>query len=245
MHRFFVSSQVIHQDHVVLHGPTVHQIRDVLRMHAGDEITLLDNTGWAYRTELVGVERDVVRGRVLERCQPDTEPRTRITLYQGLLKAQKFDWVLQKGTELGIAAFVPVLSSRSIVGDVQDVRDTKLGRWQRIIVEAAEQAGRAVLPTLSGVMSFKQVCQVAAAQGLALIPWEGEQSYRLRQALQGATSNSIGLVIGPEGGFSEQEVAAAREAGVTPITLGPRILRAETAGLAAATAVLYALGDFG
>jgi 16S rRNA (uracil1498-N3)-methyltransferase len=161
-----------------------------------------------------------------------------------LLKAQKFEWVLQKGTELGIAGFVPVLSSRSIIGSVQDVRDAKLERWQRIIAEAAEQSGRAVLPSLAGPMAFKPACQAAAQQGLALIPWEEERVYRLRQALD-ASPKHISLLIGPEGGFAAEEVATAREAGVVPVTLGPRILRAETAGLAAATAILYALGDFG
>ncbi len=245
MHRFFVSPQAIHDDRVVLHGSTVHQIRDVLRMQPGDEITLLDNTGWAYRAALSAVERDVVQGRVLTKWECATEPGARITLYQGLLKAQKFEWVLQKGTELGIAGFVPVLSSRSIIGSVQDVRDAKLERWQRIIAEAAEQSGRAVLPRLAGPMPFEPACQAAAQQGLALIPWEEERAYRLHQALDASPSKHISLLIGPEGGFAEEEVATAREAGVVPVTLGPRILRAETAGLAAATAILYALGDFG
>jgi 16S rRNA (uracil1498-N3)-methyltransferase len=111
MHRFFVSPQAIKDSRVILRGTIVHQIRDVLRMHPGDDIVLLDNSGWAHRAELVTVDRDAVRGRVVEKWKLETEPQTRITLYQGLLKGQKFDWVLQKGTEIGIAAFVPVLAS--------------------------------------------------------------------------------------------------------------------------------------
>lgn len=245
MHHFFVPPQDIHENRVVLRGATAHQIRDVLRMRPGDEIMLFDNTGWAYHAELGAVEREVVHVRVLDKSQWKTEAQTRVTLYQGLLKAGKFEWVLQKGTELGIAEFVPLLASRSMVGSVEDVSDAKIERWQRIIVEAAEQSGRAALPDLARPMLFKQACQAAHQQGLALIPWEEERSFRLRQALQDHPSKHVSLMIGPEGGFAEEEVATARKAGVIPVTLGPRILRAETAGLAAATAVLYEMGDFG
>jgi 16S rRNA (uracil1498-N3)-methyltransferase len=214
-------------------------------MRPGEEIMLFDNTGWAYRAALDAVEREAVHALVVDRLQWKTEAQTRVTLYQGLLKGNKFEWVLQKGTELGIAEFVPVLAARSVAGGVQDVSNAKLERWQRIIAEAAEQSGRAVLPNLRKPMLFKQACQAAHQQGLALIPWEEERSFRLRQALQDHPSKHVSLMIGPEGGFAQEEVASAREAGVIPVTLGPRILRAETAGLAAATAVLYEMGDFG
>jgi 16S rRNA (uracil1498-N3)-methyltransferase len=246
MHRFFVSPQAIRDDRVILHGSLVHQIRDVLRMHPGDNIVLLDNSGWAYRAELVTIDRDAVRGHVIERWRLETEPASRITLYQGLLKGQKFEWVLQKGTEIGIAAFVPVLAARCIIGTVNDVSDARVERWERIIVEAAEQAGRAALPHLSNVMLFANACEQAGRAGLALVPWEGERSRGLREALQNVPkSREISLFIGPEGGFADEEVAAAQDHGVMPVSLGPRILRAETAGLAAASAILFELGDLG
>ena len=225
MHRFFVPPHSIKESRVVLRGTIVHQIRDVLRMRPGDDIVLLDNSGWAQRAELVTIDRDAVRGRVVEKWKLETEPQARITLYQGLLKGQKFEWVLQKGTEIGIIAFVPVMAARCVIGAVTDVSTARVERWERIIVEAAEQAGRA---------------------GLALIPWEGERSRGLREALQGVPkSKEIGLFIGPEGGFTEEEIATAQERGVIPVSLGPRILRAETAGLVAASAILYELGDLG
>src|SRR5512143_3560356 len=115
MHRFFVSPQAIRENRVIMRGTVVHQIRDVLRMHPGDEIVLLDNSGSAYRAELVTVDHDAVRGRVVDKWKLETEPAAHITLYQGLMKGQKFDWVLQKGTELGIRAFVPLLSARCII----------------------------------------------------------------------------------------------------------------------------------
>jgi 16S rRNA (uracil1498-N3)-methyltransferase len=246
MHRFFVSPQAIRDNRVVLRGTIVHQIRDVLRMRPGDPVVFLDNSGWAQRAELVTVDRDVVRGRVIEKWRLETEPGARITLCQGLLKGQKFDWVLQKGTELGIAAFVPVLASRCIVGSLNDVSDARVERWQKIIVAAAEQAGRARLPHLANAMLFANACESAARAGLALIPWEGERVLGLREALQQVPrSKEIHLFIGPEGGFTDEEVSVARDLGVTSVSLGPRILRAETAGLVAAAVILYALGDLG
>ncbi len=247
MHRFFVSPQAIRDNRIVLRGTVVHQIRDVLRMAPGDEIVLLDNSGAAYRAELVTVDRDAVRGRVIDKAILETEPRTRITLYQGLLKGQKFDWVLQKGTELGITAFVPVLAARCVVGSLEDVSDVRLERWQRIIAEAAEQSGRAVLPALAAAMLFEHACESAVLRGgYALVPWEQEHALGLREALgRVPESRNIHLFIGPEGGFGEDEIAAARRFGAVPVSLGPRILRAETAGLAAAAAILYELGDLG
>ena len=246
MHRFFVPPHSIKENRVALRGTIVHQIRDVLRMRPGDEIVLLDNSGFAHRAELVTIDRDTVRGRVIEKWKLETEPQARLTLYQGLLKGQKFEWVLQKGTEIGIVAFVPILTARCVVSAVNGVSDARVERWERIVVEAAEQAGRAALPHLSPATLFAHACAQATRGGLALIPWEDEHSRGLREALQNVPkSKEISLFIGPEGGFAEEEIAVAQERGVIPVSLGPRILRAETAGLVAASAILYELGDLG
>jgi 16S rRNA (uracil1498-N3)-methyltransferase len=246
MHRFFVSPQAIRDNRVVMRGTVVHQIRDVLRMKPGDAFVLLDNSGYAYHAEIVTIDREALRGRVIEKWKLETEPRARLTLYQGLLKGQKFEWVLQKGTEIGIAAFVPVLAARCIVGSVEEVSAARLERWQKIVVEAAEQAGRAVLPPIGTAMLFAHACEYAARGGLSLIPYEGEHSRGLREGLANIPkSKEINLFIGPEGGFTEEEIALAREHNILPVSLGPRILRAETAGLAAASAILYELGDLG
>ncbi len=246
MHRFFISPQAIRDNRVILRGTLVHQIRDVLRMKPGDEFVLLDNSGFAQRAELVTIDRDTVRGRIVEKWKLETEPQARITLYQGLLKGQKFDWVLQKGTELGITAFVPVLAERCILSSLDDVSAARVERWERIVVEAAEQAGRAVLPSLASAMLFAHACDQAKRNGLALIPWEDEHERGLREALANVPkSKEVSLFIGPEGGFTEDEIAVARERGIISVSLGARILRAETAGLAAASAILYELGDLG
>ncbi|MCX7840326.1 MAG: 16S rRNA (uracil(1498)-N(3))-methyltransferase, partial [Anaerolineae bacterium] len=161
VHRFFVSPQTIRDNRVVMRGPVVHQIRDVLRLKPGDTFVLLDNSGWAHRAEIVTLDREVLRGRVVDKWKPETEAATRITLYQGLLKGQKFEWVLQKGTELGVAAFVPLLAARCVIGSLEDVTEARMARWQKIIVEAAEQAGRAILPHISAAMLFAHACEQA------------------------------------------------------------------------------------
>lgn len=246
MHRFFVPPNSIHNNRIVLRGTMVHQIRDVLRMKPGDRIILLDNSGYAHQTELVTIDRDTVRARIVEKWKLETEPMARVTLYQGLLKGQKFDWVLQKGTEIGISAFVPVLAARCVIGNLEDVSDARIERWERIIVEAAEQAGRAALPHLSSPLMFAHACERAMQSGLTLIPWEGERNRSLREALQAIPkSKEISVFIGPEGGFTEEEIDAAQKRGLMAVSLGPRILRAETAGLVTASAILYELGDLG
>ena len=243
MHRFFIPPQWIDHDRVVIKGKQVLQLRNVLRMTKGDRILVLDNSGWQYEVELKSVERERVEGVVREKSLSLAEPCIKIVLYQALLKGEKFEFVLQKDTELGIASFVPMVCERCVVG-VKDASDRKLNRWRRIIAEAGEQSRRGKLPLLEPVQSFESACQLV--QGFSLLAWEGEKALGLRAALagQGAKEiSSVNLFIGPEGGFSPAEVEFAHGCGVVPITLGRRVLRAETAGLVAATAILYECGD--
>jgi 16S rRNA (uracil1498-N3)-methyltransferase len=170
-----------------------------------------------------------------------------ITLYQAVLKGERFAWALQKGTEVGVSAFVPLITERSIIADLHVV-DAKVERWQRIIQEAAEQCGRGKVPELRHGQMLRQALKTPAWPGaLRLIPWEGEHAVALSQVLRECNLNEgarIELFVGPEGGFSDAEIAWARSHHVRPISLGPRILRAETAGLAAAIGILYQCGEF-
>jgi len=247
-HRFFIPPEWIDGRQVTLIEDVAHQIRHVLRMGAGDRIIVLDDSGWEREVELTRVAQNVVMGRVIEERLAPGEPRTKISLYQGVLKAQKLEWVLQKGTELGLIEFIPVVCERSVVGDLEDV-DRKLGRWGRIIREAAEQSGRGRLPVLRPAMLFAQGCQRSKRSGgLALVPWEGEKATSLRSALTAGGEGedrpfSISIFIGPEGGLTQAEVKTAQGYDVQSVGLGPRMLRAETAGLVAASAILYELGD--
>jgi 16S rRNA (uracil1498-N3)-methyltransferase len=236
-----------------------HQARDVLRLAVGDPLTLLDGLGGEWPATLSVVTRARVTARVGARRASAAEPRTRVVLYQGLLKGAKLELVLQKGTELGVAAFVPVASARAVAsGD--ELGGAKRARWQRILVEATEQCGRARVPELRPPQTLAQALASLPADGLALMPWEEEHTLSLRAALlrgrerwqrsgagqhDDAGAPEIALFIGPEGGFGRDEVAMARAHGVLPVTLGPRILRAETAALVAAALALEACGDLG
>jgi len=245
MHRFFIPPEWIDGKNVVMRGRQVHQLRDVLRLGGGDRIAVLDNTGREYQVELQKVDRGYAHG-VVTAVSTAAEPRTAITLYQALLKAGRFEFTVQKCTELGVARFVPMMCQRCVVRGPEAVSDRKLERWRTIVVEAAEQSGRGKLPVLEPAVTFEQACQ--SATGFSLLPWEGEAALGLRAALQGELrhsngSLSVNLFIGPEGGFDSSEVDLARSCGIVPVTLGSRVLRAETAGLVAASAILYECGD--
>ena len=267
MNRFFIPPTWFEGDKVTLQGPLVHQIRDVLRLTPGDAIVVLDDSGWEYEVQLNTVEQEQAIGQIRNKVLGHTEPRAKITLYQSLLKGDKFEWVLQKGTELGLVEIVPIVSDHCVIGSVDDVSKAKLERWQRIVLEAAEQSRRARLPRLQTPLLFSQACERARRADLALLSWEGERTRSLRSMLaeydslpitvRGKTSSmpaiagrqggrkpfSISVFIGPEGGFTAREVDQARRYGLAPVSLGPRILRAETAALAAVTMILYQLED--
>ena len=245
MYRFFIPSECIADAQVTLGGSVAHRVRDVLHLGPGDHILVLDNSGWAWEVTLQEVGPEQVVGEVVRRTLAQGEPRTKITLYQGMLEDCRFESVLRIGTELGIVEFVPLLSDRAIIADLKAV-NSKRGRWQRIMREAAERAQRGQLPSLEPAMLFPQACERAQQQGgLALIPWKGEHSLSLRSVLTGQEKRPfiISLFVGPEGGFTAEEAELAQYYGIQPVTLGPRILRAETAGLIAAAAILYELGD--
>ena len=249
MHHFFVPAEWLQRDPVALTGETARQITRVLRMRPGDACLLLDDTGWAYRLVLEGFGPDRVTGRVIERLQPDTEPATRLWLHQSLLPERKMDWVLQKGTELGVAVFAPIIAERSLPGGKGAVDDAKLKRWRRIVKEAAEQSGRARLPELRPPELLAAACARAAGEDtLDLMAAVDTGAVPMRVALSAPNAHSfqqVRLFIGPEGGFTPAEVDMARRAGVVTVSMGPRVLRTETAGIVALAAILYGRGELG
>jgi 16S rRNA (uracil1498-N3)-methyltransferase len=251
MHRFFVPPAWIQGDRVTITGPQAYQIFRVLRMQPGQAIVVLDNSGWEIEVELESVEPRQVEGRVRHRWLAAGEPRTKISLYQAVPKSKRFELVLQKGTELGVVEFVPMVSERCIISDLEDV-EKRRDRWESIIQEAAEQSHRGRKPAVRRATFFPQACEQARqTNGLSLILWPAEDRRTLRELLRNPSPSrtrgwppfTINLLIGPEGGFTPGEVALARRYGLLPLTLGPRILRTETAGLVATAALLYELGD--
>ena len=239
MHRFFVPAYWISGQDATLRGDTARQIRRVLRMSPGDEIVLLDNTGNEYRVRIAELTGDAVRGSVLLVSDGMGEPATKVTLYQGTLKGEKFQWVLQKCTELGVTKFVPVVCQRSVTRGEDAWPDSRYPRWRKIVSEASEQSGRCLLPELGDPVRFTEACEEARDGGLSIVPWEQEGSRGLRSALRDLDGRHVSIFIGPEGGLEEDEVAHAQACGVVPVSLGKRLLRSETAAIAAVAAVLY------
>lgn len=250
MHRFFIAPELIKEIGVGLMLPKelAHQVRDVLRLNLGEKLILLDNQGNEILATVESSSRAGVIVQLLERHAGKAPSPIRIVLYQGLLKSARFEWILEKGTELGVAAFAPTLCRRSLAG-LADAGAAKIQRWQRIVQEATEQCGRTTLPELLPIRPLAQALSEIPAGSLAIMPWEEAEGRSLRDVLAGVRMRVAGVVIpqtimlfiGPEGGLAPEEATLARNHGVQVVTLGPRILRAETAALASVANVMFAL----
>lgn len=231
--RYFVSPDQIHSDHVCLTGDTAHHIIRVMRSKPGDYVVICDNTGKEYDTCLETFQKDQVRGRIVSERASLAEPRLRITLAQALVKSDKMAWIVQKGTELGVSRIVPFSSDHTVVA-LSDTKATqRQKRWHKVAKEAAEQSRRGRIPDVDVPVNWSDVLAMISQYDLAVIPYERETKQAFMsmwQAQQGV--QTCLLIIGPEGGFSEEEVAQAQQTGAIPVHLGPRILRAETAALA-------------
>jgi 16S rRNA (uracil1498-N3)-methyltransferase len=244
MHRFFITPDQIAHLIVRFDDDQAHQLRRVLRLRPGDRVLALDGAGLQYEVVLEEVSNSRVTGLIAGKTAAVGEPGTRLTLFQSLVKREKFEWVLQKGTELGVADFCPVITRRTLVRDEEDVKPEKLDRWRRIIKEAAEQSGRGLLPRLTAPIPFEAAAPETLLNDRALIAWEMEAQRTIRNALAERDGpQEIALFIGPEGGFEQQEVDEAMWYGAIPVTLGPRTLRTETAAIVAVSLVMHELGE--
>ena len=246
MHRFFVPPECIDGDDAVVTGPAARQLATVLRAGPGDHIALLDDTGVEYFVTLSRVGPKEAAGAVTGRAVDAEVPSAPITLYQALLKADRFEQVLQKCTELGVARFVPVVTERCVPRLDARWAANRYPRWRRIVTEAAEQSGRRRIPALEAAVGLREACD--AARGVRLIPWEEERATGIRAALAAgreAMRGGVSVFVGPEGGLTADEVVHATSRGVVPVSLGPRVLRSETAAMASVAAVQYELGELG
>ncbi|HLG51989.1 MAG TPA: RsmE family RNA methyltransferase [Chloroflexota bacterium] len=246
MQRFFVSPRAIDRGQVEFARDQSRQIATVLRARVGERVIVLDNQGWLYEVRLDQVHPEATWGTVISRRLAPNEPRTKLTLYTALLKGDKLELVFQKCTEIGVSGFVPIICERCVVGSI--VSEHRQARWERIITEAAEQSERGRLPSLQPAMLFQQACEQVRGRGLSFIAWERGERSSLRAALAARARESarpfvVNLFTGPEGGFTEDEIATASAYGIIPVGLGPRILRAETAPIVGATLVLAHGGD--
>ena len=244
MHRLHLPAAQIHPPLTVVHGERARYLRDVLRLRPGETLELFDGEGHAWPATVSSFGADEAELKVGER---EERPflGVRVTLVQGLPKGDKFELVLQKAVELGVTRIVPAACERSIVKLEERKAAERVQRWQKIADEAARQCGRAdtalVMPVQS-LVSF--VAQPAAADERRILLDEEERTRRLRDELTDAGAHYL-FVVGPEGGLSRAEVESARRGGYVPVTLGPRVLRTETVGLAVLSVVQHVLGDFG
>lgn len=239
--RFFVPRDTIAGREVVVPPDLARRLAKVLRLQRGDRVLLADGGGRDYEVELKEVSARAASAAVVGERPSPPEPSLDLVLFQSLVRPQRFEMVLEKGTEIGVSRFVPLLTGRAQVR-------TKAGsqraqRWRRIVTEAAEQCARGRVPVVDPPLPFEEA--VRSASGLWLIPWEDERALSLRSYLRGLAERpaSVSLFIGPEGGFGADEIELARAAGCVPVSLGPRILRSETAAIVAAALVMHELGE--
>lgn len=244
-YRFFVDASAFDGERVRLFDPELgHQLATVLRLGRGDRVVLLDGEGWQYTVALETVDRRGTVSGAIESCTvAGGEPRIALTVYLPIIRAERFEWALQKGVELGAAAFVPTLCARSIDAAPDERR---LARWRRIVREAAEQSRRGRLPRLASALSFDEACMQFTPQSPALLLWEGDGARPLAAALhtlrRDASLAALGIFSGPEGGLTDDERRYAERHGIMSVSLGPRTLRAETAPVAATAIIMYELG---
>lgn len=252
MSRFFVKTDPVdlRNGKIIITGEDVNHIANVLRASAGDEIVLCDGSGTDYDVVIEHISKQTIETSIKASKPSITEPPVSITLFQGIPKADKMDYVIQKCVELGVKRIVPVMTARSVVrfGSSRDAA-SKTARWNRIALEAAKQCDRGIIPAVDEPVSFDTALKLAGGSGLKLFPYEEERNVSLRSILKkytGAedaeTIKSAAVLIGPEGGFEQTEAKKAAEAGFISVTLGPRILRTETAGLATSAIIMYELG---
>ena len=247
MHRFFTQPENVKGDEIFIYGEDVNHMKKSLRMKIGEQLEVRDSEGMIYLCSIKEyLSESHGKGSILqieEKRQNDTELSSRITLFQGLPKSDKMELIIQKAVELGVYQIVPVSTARTIVKMDETKTHKKVSRWNSISESAAKQSGRGIIPEVTDVMSFSEALEYSKGLGMTLIPYElAKEMSETKGILKEITpGEQIGVFIGPEGGFEQQEVEKAVEAGAHPITLGRRILRTETAAITMLSILMFEL----
>lgn len=241
MPKFFVASHQIQNDVVTIIGEDVNHIANVLRLQREDEIIVCDKDEiTSYRTRITDINKEQVVCKIIEKITETTESNVEVTIFQGLPKADKMEYIIQKATELGAKEIVPVVMKRCVVKLEGKDEVKKIDRWQKIAEVAAKQSGRDRIPNVHKVMKFQEMKNIISEFDVFIVAYEGEKQTTLKQILKKGYKK-IGVVIGPEGGLESQEVEELQKCGAKIITLGNRILRTETASLAILSIIMYEL----
>lgn len=243
MHHFFVEPSQIQGDKITVDGPDLNHMKNVLRIKRGEQVEISDGSSKRYLCELDGYEDESAQLLIQSVQEDDIELPSKIYLFQGLPKSDKMELIIQKAVELGAYEVIPVVTRRAVVKLDEKKAAKKIARWSAIAEGAAKQSGRNVIPQIHPVMSYKEALDYAGELDVKLIPYEkAEGMQAARETINGIQpGQSIGVFIGPEGGFEESEIEQAIEKGVIPISLGKRILRTETAGLTVLSVLMYHL----
>ena len=243
MYHFFVTPEQVQGEKIKILGSDVNHIKNVLRMKSGEELKVSDGNNRMYLCEITDIASEEIALCVKEELACDTELPSRIYLFQGLPKGDKMELIIQKAVELGAYEIIPVETKRAVVKLDEKKAAKKVERWNSIAEGGAKQSGRNVVPKVREVMSFREAIQYATSMDVILIPYElaegMEETKRIIEEIR--PGQSVGVFIGPEGGFETQEVEYAVSNGAKVITLGKRILRTETAGLTTLSILMYHL----
>lgn len=243
MHHFFVEPSQVQNGFIRIEGSDVNHMKNVLRMKLGEAAEISDGTQKRYECELEAFEEDSVLLRIIEEYNDDVELPSRIYLFQGLPKGDKMELIIQKAVELGVYEVIPVATKRAVVKLDEKKAAKKVVRWSAIAEGGAKQSGRSIIPQIHDVMTYTQALNYAEQLDIKLIPYEKAEGMDAARETIGniKPGQSVGIFIGPEGGFEESEVEQAKEHDVVPISLGKRILRTETAGLTVLAILMYHL----
>ena len=244
MPRFFIEN--VTGDYITIDGQDAAHITKSLRMKPGETLTVCGGQGLDYRCEIAEIGEGTVGLRVLERVPTESEPSLRVTLYQGLPKGDKLELIIEKSIELGVSGIVPVLMRRSVSRPDGKSAAKKHGRYQKLALSAAKQCGRGMIPEVAPMAPFREILPLLNAHDLVIFFYEcgGQPLSEAVAAINRSAWKDIAIVIGPEGGFDPAEAEALQAAGAFTATLGPRILRTETAPLAALSALMYGTGNW-
>ena len=247
MDRFFTPKNNINleQNTCIIEGEDVKHISRVLRCRENDKLEVCDMENNEYICEIKEINKDNILLDIIEKVNIKRESNLKVKLYQGMPKGTKMELILQKLTEIGVDEIVLVQAKRSVTKIDNKKEDKKIERWERIIYEAAKQSKRAKIPKLTGVLTFKEALADMQNNDLNICPYENERTISIKEAIKDSSANTIGIFVGPEGGFEEEEVEKIQEIDGKVVSLGPRILRTETASVVASSIVLYELSDLG
>ncbi len=245
MPKFFAPRENITDTQITIDSEDAKHIKKVLRIGVGDTVTICDGAGIDYTAKISEIDEKSVICDIVESYKCNTEPGIKVTLFQGLPKASKMDYIIQKNTELGICEITPVSMSRCVVKlENKKAEEKKTERWQKIALEAAKQSGRGIIPTVNMPLTFDEVVRSVKEYDLVFAPYECEEETRLRDVVEAhPEAKNIAFIIGPEGGFDPNEIEKLKESGIKTVTLGKRILRTETAAEAVISMLMYGYNE--